>query len=97
MGDILTAACPCGYESDSLFVGCGFVVRSAQVPALCRTCHRYVTVDPSRPRVRCPTCRRKPDIAPAFMADSGPAEGQAFECPVCGATSAVFQECGEWD
>ncbi|GEM_PF-4620289 len=97
MGDILTVVCPCGYESDSLFVGYGSIEGPAQVPALCRTCHQYLTVEPSRPRVRCPTCRRKPHVVAAFMADDGPEEGQAFECPACGDVSAVFRETGLWD
>jgi hypothetical protein len=30
---MLTAACPCGYESKTLYVGCGMAVHAARVPA----------------------------------------------------------------
>ena len=97
MGDMLVAVCPCGYESKMVRSGCGFVVHSGLAPALCRTCHEYVTVDPSRARVRCATCRRKPEVLQAFVAGEGPSESQAFECPACGKFTAVFQNCGIWD
>ena len=55
MGDMLVATCPCGYESDMLFVGCGMEVYAGIAPALCRHCRKYVTVDPSKLRLHCPT------------------------------------------
>jgi len=97
MGNILAAVCPCGYESEPLFVGCGMIEGPFHVPALCRACHQYVTVDPSRPRVRCRTCRRKPQVVAAFIDAAGGDTDQPVECPACGALSAVLEEQGCWD
>jgi Zn finger protein HypA/HybF involved in hydrogenase expression len=94
---MLTASCPCGYESKTLYVGCGMAVHAARVPAMCRRCHRFFTVDPSQPRLRCPSCRRKPEVLQAFLADEDPNPDQTFECPACGQVTATFGNCGIWD
>src|SRR5688500_10992934 len=97
MGDILVAVCPCLYESEMLLVGCGFSARPALVPAHCRTCHKFISVDPTRARVRCSTCRRKPEVLEAFLTDEDPDLSEAFECPMCGMVTAVFHTSGVWD
>ncbi len=94
---MLVATCPCGYESDMLFVGCGMEVYAGIVPALCRHCRKYVTVDPSKPRLRCSTCGRKPEVVDAFLADKDPDALQTFECPACGNATAHFENSGCWD
>ena len=38
MGEIVQAICKCGYESEKLFLGTGFVARVNKIPVYCPAC-----------------------------------------------------------
>jgi hypothetical protein len=60
MGDILRAACSCGFQSDALFVGGGMrnFMTFCGAPALCSSCSELHVLNYLDPRPSCPECGR---------------------------------------
>ena len=58
MGLIVEGSCPCGYHSDSLFLGSGMdrAEGALRVPASCADCCSVVAVDLNAASRRCPGC-----------------------------------------
>lgn len=90
MGSIYRATCPCGYDAGGVHVGVGFsaVLHSA---AICRTCERVFSIRVDRVRLRCPRCRRKPEVIDVEESSA------SARCPKCGQETLRFEFEGLWD
>ena len=62
MGRIIQASCECGYESEHLFIGSGFLDMNHDrylAPAVCFNCHKISEKNYLAKYPRCPSCRKK--------------------------------------
>lgn len=101
MGSILQGVCPCGFRSSDVFAGGGMTPGDHNLPGLCAHCENVVTVDMSKPRLRCTRCGRKPTILDPFPSEDPLDESIGgellFECPRCHERSMSFEFVGIWD
>ncbi len=100
MGDMVQASCPCGYESEMLFDGCGWNVDGCRQRARCEHCHDVVSVLSRAARKRCPSCRRAVVLLPNDDRDDsqrGDALRMDLECPRCHQPSMRLETTGLWD
>jgi hypothetical protein len=109
MGEILSAACPCGFRSANLFVGCGMVVMHARVPVACPQCHTIWTEDERRLTRHC----RKghagayslyetdsftpPDVLETDAAHPRSTPEVRYRCPRCAKMEMQLIREGYWD
>jgi hypothetical protein len=97
MGEILQAACPCGYQVEDLFVGCGMSGPGrCRDLAVCRHGGTLTTVRSQAARKRCRTCRRKLIVIPEeTLAAEG--LGIVIDCPRCAQQSLGLSGVGSSD
>jgi ribosomal protein L37AE/L43A len=62
MGSIIKASCECGFESEDLFIGVGFLDVNHDrylAPAVCLNCHKIFVKNYKKKYPRCSSCRKK--------------------------------------
>jgi hypothetical protein len=92
MGTIYRAICEgCAYSSADLLVGVGMMEQRGHSVGHCRYCAAIVPVANST-RLRCPKCRRKPEVLGAE-----PDPDSRYECPRCNADSLRLELTGCWN
>lgn len=108
MGAIVQANCPCGFITDSLFVGSGMNYIEDKwnpEPAICLYCFRFHATNYNSKRPRCPGCRKRLtfyiDDSKTWQATQGE---QIFDiyrskcrCPDCDQLEMTFEVVGVWD
>jgi ribosomal protein L37AE/L43A len=95
MGLFFHVSCPCGYENPMVIEGIGFA-GVPHAPALCRHCREVVSVRTDTKRLRCPTCRRKPELFDLGDEDAAPVT-DGYSCPRCERDSLHLVPAGTWD
>ncbi len=75
MGSIIKASCECGFESEDLFIGVGFLDVNHDrylAPAVCLNCHKIFVKSYKKKYSRCSSCRKKVVFynAPNLQAES---------------------------
>ncbi len=98
MGAFYSASCLCGYRAHQLLDGVGFAAVPYS-PALCRTCGEVLSIRLDRKRLRCPHCRRKPEIMSVveFDSDDRSRPVTLYMCPKCGGKTLRLEPEGLWD
>jgi phage FluMu protein Com len=99
MGEMLQFGCPCGYESGELFLGSGMLAAPERVAAHCRHCRSIVAVVTGQ-RLRCPKCRRKPEVLEPALTDDfrdGNVAPRTTRCPRCAKATLSVSSVGMWD
>ena len=93
MGTLTCIACPCGYDSEGFYVGCGFAGEEKGYELIqCRVCHRFGASGVMTKEKRCSHCRSR---RVRVFSEEVPEEPLA--CPACGQPTAVAVESGLWD
>jgi len=93
MGTFVAIACPCGYESDGLMVGCGFAgPDKGYVLIQCQVCQRFGSSGVATNERRCSHCRSR---RVRVFDEEVPEE--SLTCPACGQPAAFIREAGLWD
>ena len=60
MGLMIKTICECGFESDNIFTGSGFMeTPSWWAPAICLSCRKLLKADYEKKHARCPTCNKE--------------------------------------
>jgi predicted RNA-binding Zn-ribbon protein involved in translation (DUF1610 family) len=97
MGTIIKVRCPCGYESRTLFIGCGELPNSYRELASCKLCKKMISIRLSSKRHRCPTCGRKVQIISFDKNEVFGSTSILLKCPQCQNFTLLLEECGLWD
>jgi Zn finger protein HypA/HybF involved in hydrogenase expression len=109
MGDILTASCRCGYETDNIFYGAGFASFENNyfpVPGYCKSCSIAFEIVPEQQKDKCPTCKKKAEQYQLDGDEEADLNKQSaarecwqrkYYCPKCGKHTLQFNRCGMWD
>lgn len=97
MGMMINAHCPCGYESGTLFIGCGEIPGSCRELASCKHCKKIVSIHSSSARYRCPTCGRKVQLITFDKNGIYGSNSVMINCPQCQNPTLLLEECGLWD
>jgi hypothetical protein len=111
MGNIISATCKCGLESEEIFQGIGFNYYSNHVriePAYCDQCGIVVGRDMCKSFSKCPKCRMKMKFYYEVLGtkndegDDTPSseylESQdLWHCPRCNEETLSFNFMGCWD
>ena len=100
MGSVLQARCECGYVSREIFAGGGFD-GGRNVPARCDHCREVITLDPTKQRLRCSRCGRKPAATYDVFANADELDETirpaTYESPRCHTPRLTFDFVGIWD
>jgi len=61
MGTLLKASCECGFEVDTIFLGCGMFGGGnlCYAPAVCLNCNKLFEKDYYKKYSKCPVCKKK--------------------------------------
>lgn len=99
MGTFYRATCACGHETDMVLEGSGFSGVPV-APAICRHCRDVISVRVGAKRLRCPRCRRKPELLDLGDDDDGQeslVRDRPHSCPACGKKTLRLMPQGTWD
>lgn len=107
MGDLVKAACECGYEKEELLMGAGFSsMETGKVftVAYCHHCGNVQSVDHEDEPPPCETCHQQLvyydvdfDRLSSRFEHSENAEMQKWYCPACKTNRLHFECMGLWD
>lgn len=93
MGLLIEARCSCGYASEPIAEGHGFVPGRENRPARCDACREVVQVNILEDPVQCPLCGG----TPTEIYDQAGDPDLRVECPRCLDAAMVFRSLGIWD
>jgi len=96
MGSIVSAYCPCGYETE-LFDGCGMAgPQSCQQIAACESCHHVMSLSENNTNQCCERCGSR-QLEMLEFDEEFDAVIEGLVCPKCGQPTLRLEQGGFWD